>query len=455
MRVVLTAAVLSLLLAGSAQAATKTYTFRHGPVHMGGFNVKFPKAPVKAPNVNGYVVGMTADLVDRNNRRITIRDVMLHHLVFHRRARMPLRGDCSSRFGEPIYGTGEERQNLRFPPGYGYRIRRGDRWRITAMLMSHRIRAENAYIRYRVKVRTGVKLTPVRPFWVRANGCGKQVSYPVQGGGPPGSTTKRSYRWRVPMDGRIVAVGGHLHGGARNMTLTQPRCRGRQLLDTAPRFGMPDHLYYRARPVLHEPGPVDTRYFLSKQGIPVRKGERLRLTGAYEASQPHPRVMAIMHVYVAADRDIPRRCTPLPADRRHLEKPLQTRSEPPLVRVPLSAVRADGRTYSVATPPTSPRRVRTRATVELRQGRFRPAHISVAPGARVTWRFNDATAHNVLFANGPSLIGSPTLSGGATHTSRFRVPGRYELFCYLHPMTMHEVVDVRGPAANRGPSGSG
>ena len=67
--------------------------------------------------MNGYVVGMTADLVDRKNRPITIRDVMLHHLVFHRRAYVGLRGDCSSRFSEPIYGTGEERQKLRFPPG--------------------------------------------------------------------------------------------------------------------------------------------------------------------------------------------------------------------------------------------------------------------------------------------------------------------------------------------------
>jgi hypothetical protein len=173
MRAVLTAAVLAVLLTSSAQAATKTYTFRQGPTRMENFNVKFPKAPVRAPNVDGYVVGMTADLVDRKNRPITIRDVMLHHLVFHRRVRLPARGDCSSGYSEPIYGTGEEKQNLRFPRGYGYRIRRGDRWRITAMLMSHSVRAENAYIRYRVTVRTGVKLTPVHPIWVRANGCGK------------------------------------------------------------------------------------------------------------------------------------------------------------------------------------------------------------------------------------------------------------------------------------------
>jgi plastocyanin len=156
--------------------------------------------------------------------------------------------------------------------------------------------------------------------------------------------------------------------------------------------------------------------------------------------------MAIMHVYVAPDRDIPRGCKALPKDRKQLVKPMRLRKTPPLVRVPLSSVRPNGRTYAFTPPAVAPRRSGRKVTVDLRRGAFRPAHISVPLGARVTWRFQDATAHNVLFANGPRLIGTPTLNNGAKHTSRFRVPGRYELFCYLHPMTMHEVVDVRPPA---------
>ena len=96
---VLAVAVLGALLAAPAHAATQTYTLRSGPVHMGGFNVKFPKRPVKAPNVNGYVVGMTVDLVDKRGRAITIRDVMLHHVVFHRRT------DGAARAGRAPTGT--------------------------------------------------------------------------------------------------------------------------------------------------------------------------------------------------------------------------------------------------------------------------------------------------------------------------------------------------------------
>jgi plastocyanin len=444
----------TLLLPSAAQARTHTYTLRYGPVTMGGFNVKFPKAPVRAPQVNGYITHMSARLVDRRGRPITIRDVMLHHFVFHRRGRPRTSGDCSNEGGEPIYGTGEERQQLRLPPGYGYRIHRHDRWRITAMLMSHSVREVRSYIRYRVTVVTGKRLTPVYPFWVRANGCGPSVSYPIEGGGPPGATTTRAFSWRVPFDGRIVAVGGHLHGGAKDMWLSQPRCRNRRLLDTSPRFGMPDDLYYRARPVLHEPGPVDTRYFMSRTGIPVRRGERVRLTADYDDSRPHPRVMAIMHVYIARARDVPRKCTPLPADRRERVKPGPVRTDPPDVSVPLNAVRPNGHTYTVQTPVDGARKLATGSTVDLRNSTFRPGHISVRAGAWVKWRFADPIAHNVLFASGPELIGTPTLRDGALTKSHFRVPGRYELFCYLHPMTMHEVVEVRPPkpvsAARRG-----
>ena len=404
----------------------QTYTLQYGPVRTANYNVKFPKVPVKAPGVDGYVVGMTASLVDKRGRAITIRDVMLHHIVFHRIGRSGGRWPCSSHPGEPIYGTGEERQDLRLPRGYGYRIRRADRWRITAMLMSHTEDAVDAYIRYRVTVVTGKQLKLVRPFWVRASGCGGQVSYPVEGGNPPGSTNTRSFDWKPPFNGRIVAVGGHLHGGARDMWLSQPRCGDRRLLDTAPRYGMPDNLVYRAQPILHEPGPVDTRYFLSRQGIPVRKGETIRLTGAYENERPHPRVMAIMHIYVTPDRSVPKTCRPLPADRRQLTKYKRSRTEPPLVTVPLNRVSADGHTRIVKTPLDGAKPLADGATVDLRNVRFNPGHVSVEAGASLTWRFRDSIAHNVLLANGPRLVGSPTLTRG-TATSRFAVPGRYEL----------------------------
>ena len=442
--------IVVLLLGAAAPAAAKlkTYTLRHGPVAMGGFNVRFANPVVRSPRVDGYIVRMHARLVDAKGRRVTVSDVMLHHVVFRRRWRPRARRECSSPTGEAFYGSGEENQALRLPAGHGYRIRARHRWRMTAMLMSHSRRLSNVYVQYRVAVETRARLTPVHAFWVRANGCGPKISYPIYGGGPPGSTNVRAFSWRVPYSGRIVAAGGHLHGAAKDMWLSQPRCGDRRLLDNRPFYGMPDHLYYRAVPTLHEPGPVDTSYFMSRTGIPVIRGETLRLTATYDAERPHPRVMAITHVYLAPARRVPRGCDPLPADRLQLKKYGRVRAEPPQVTVPLTGLDEHGGTYSITAPPWPVRPLSSGAVVDLGDRGFVPPHISLRSGSVLTWRFTSRTPHNVSFASGPRLMGSPTLSKGRTYTNRFGVPGRYELFCYLHPVTMHQVVEVL-------PNGSG
>ncbi len=433
--------VVLLVSAAPSDAAGRTVTLRYGPVAMGGFNVEFPKSVVRSPGVDGYVTEMSVRLVDAAGRPVTIRDVMLHHVVFFQDRVTPIRDRCGTRGSEAFDGTGEENQALRLPAGYGYPVRRGSRWSMHAMLMSHSMRSRNVFVQYRVRVVTGRRLTPVRPFWVRASGC--SVTYPVWGGGGADSTHRRTSRWRVPVSGRIVAAGGHLHGGAKDMWLAQPRCDGRRLVRTAPRYGMSDHLYYRARPILHEPGPIETGYLLSRTGIPVRRGETLTITGTYDNAQPHPRVMSIMHVYIAPGRAAGRRCPRLPDDARATFRHRRVRTEPPAIKVPLNVLTENGRTRIMGEPPWRARELADGGTVRLRAFRFSPPHIVVKPGTTIKWSFDDAAPHSLTFANGPRLIRGPTLSGGRRYSTEFTVPGRYELFCYLHPVTMHEVVDVQ------------
>jgi plastocyanin len=75
-------------------------------------------------------------------------------------------------------------------------------------------------------------------------------------------------------------------------------------------------------------------------------------------------------------------------------------------------------------------------------GGFGPANLSIPDGASVTWAFTDALAHNVSLASGPRGIYSPNFHGGS-YTHQFTVPGTYKVFCYLHPLTMNQVVTVR------------
>ena len=328
-------------LAAPALGNVERHRLRYGRVDVGAYETALPRSAVKTPRVDGFITAMHARLVDSRGRPVTIREVMLHHVFFLRSREAPANYPCAGKHSEAFYGTGEEDQRLRLPPGYGYRVRATDRWRMGAMLMSHTARSKRVFLEYTVDVETDQRLIPVQAFWLRANGCGGGAGYYINGDGVAESTHDATFTWSVPYDMRIVAAGGHLHGGAKDMWLSQPRCEDRRLLDNRPSYAMPDHLYYRARPILHEPGPIDTRYFLSRTGIPAIAGETIRLHSVYDAELPRA-VMAVMHVYVARAPAIERSCQPLPADRLELTKPGPTRPDPPQDADPLERPRRTG-----------------------------------------------------------------------------------------------------------------
>lgn len=440
-------AVVSATWTAPASAALHTYTLRDGPVLMSGFQTAFPAGIVPSPHRSGYIVRMNTRLVDVRGRSIPIDKVMLHHVVFldvgHPGGPRKV-SSCPGRGGEPFYGTGDEHQRLILPAGYGYKVDRRDRWRAIAMYMSHSLAARAVYLQYTVTIDDSTRLTPVRPLWLRADGCDKDSSYSVPGGGPPGSVDTRSQLWKMPFSGRIVAAGAHLHGSAKDLEITQPRCADRTLIDAKPLWGLPNDPVYRMRPVLHEPGPIATGYFLSKTGIRVRKGEYLRVSGRYDAQLPHPLVMAIAHLYLAPDHGPPAGCGRLPADAFTFWTRTDGRRSVAPGSVPLAGLGPDGRPVAIPGAGGTPTVAGDSADVDLDDLAFEPSTLSVALGATVTWHFRDATTHIVLLANGPRSVASPLLGMGATYAQTFTVPGTYNLFCYLHPLTMHETITVRG-----------
>ena len=270
----------------------------------------------------------------------------------------------------------------------------------------------------------------------------------------------KSFDWRVPVDGRLVAAGGHIHGGSHSLRLSEPACGGRELAATDPLFGLDDHPVYNVRPLLHEPGPISTASFLSRRGIGVRRGEHLRLTATYDNEVPHPQAMGVMHLYVAEGRAAGERCAPLPDDIRHeylradsiAEQPLGVPGRPvsPRVTVPLNRLE-DGAIASIPWPAGPTTALESGATIDLRDSRFERRKISLPVGAKLTWRFADSALHNVVLANGPWSAGAPLAAyrgPGVEYTTRFPLPGRYQLFCQFHPLTMHQQVLV-GDIAGR------
>jgi plastocyanin len=372
--------------------------------------------------------------------------VMLHHIVFINAGHpggQPKATTCPGRRGESFWGTGEEHERLILPQGYGYRIDRRDRWRMQTMLMSHNIKPQTLYVRYRYTVVTGRRLWPVRPLWIRANGCTSYPSYSVPGGGGPGSTNVRSYDWRMPLSGRIVAVGAHMHGSAQKMTLTQPDCGDRTLVTNHPRYGFAGDPVYHVRPILHEPGPVATGYMLSESGIPVHKGDVLRVTGYYDDDYPHPQVMAIEHVYVAIDRSVGPGCHTIPADKSYFWTRKRGRLHGPRQAIPFNVYDyRTGRIHTIARPPGRAVFGGDAATVKVADDGFHPANLTVNDDATVTWSWSGYNRHNVYYADGPRELSSASLKAPAKYQVRFDVPGTYKLFCWLHPITMHQIVTV-------------
>jgi plastocyanin len=439
-------AAAATLAAGASSASAQTITYRAGPFHINGFQTLLPKLRVQSPHMDGYITKMNATLHYGNGKRVSIRRVMLHHIVFLNDGQPNKEpgGSCEGRKGEPFYGTGEEREQLLLPKGYGYPVHRHDRWRMQTMLMSHSFESRNVYVQYTLTF-TKQRQTPVRPFWLRANGCvTTQPSYSVQA--LSSGLDHRTFTWKVPMNGRIVAAGGHLHGGAISMSLTQPACGDRKILDTNPLFGPQSDLVYRIRPILHEPGPVGTRFFQSATGIPIRKGEKIDLQADYDARYARARVMSIMHVYVAQG-PAPRgpRCAALPRDAKEILLRHDGHvGDPPYVRIPFNAVGPNGGLTTLAHLPGPATVFDGPAQVKVVNNQFKPAKLEIPLNGQITWTFADKVGHNVLLANGPQVVGSPTLSGGVKYTSRgFLKPGDYQFFCYLHPITMHQEVIVR------------
>jgi hypothetical protein len=102
--------------------------------------------------------------------------------------------------------------------------------------MNHTHERQEAYLDYRVTVDPAAGLTPVKPYWVSVVACVSDPQYTVPGGQARGSFHLRSQTFTMPDSARIVAVGGHLHGGGRELVLSQPACGDRRLAVSDPTY---------------------------------------------------------------------------------------------------------------------------------------------------------------------------------------------------------------------------
>jgi plastocyanin len=434
----------------SATVTTNTYTV--GPINVAGYEVKqdillgVPKPPA------GAITNMSVDIVDGpgpDAQPVPIQRLMLHHIVFLNAGRKDhtcdsfLSFDNLSTFpgAERFYAAGEERAKMALPAGYGYKFGSAP-WAITYMVMNHRPSNDQAWIQYKVTVDDSAAIEHAKPYWFDVQNCHADPVYTVPGTKAPGSTHNRFADYVIPESGRIVGAMGHVHGGARRLALTEPDCGNREIGDSEPTWGNPDHPFYNVRPILHEPGPINMTGFQTSSGIPVHAGERLRLNSLYDNSWPHVRVMGIMLVFLVPDSSVAGNCGPLPNDRVVLGSSVPGRSGPIPFRIPLTGLDANGNAITIKKPPGRTIRVPSGTNIKVDDRFFRRRNVRIRRGQKLDYVFKGRELHNLTLANGPVGIGSPNLDGDRVFTQKFGRRGTYRFFCGLHPVQMQQRVVV-------------
>jgi plastocyanin len=298
-------------------------------------------------------------------------------------------------------------------------------------------------IQYKVTVDTD-PLTPVTPWWLDVHDCRADPIYNVPGTKGKGSTSIATRDYTVYGGSRIVAGGGHVHGGARGLTLTKPDCDNAQIAQSDPTWGNADHPFYNVRPILHEPGPINMSAFQSSTGIPVASGERIRLNSIYDNSLPHVRVMGIFVVYLADDPGVTQPCGGPPGDLQTFKTDQPGRPGPIPFTIPLTGIDAQGNATTIKQPPGKLKRADAGTTTQVRDRFFGRPNIRVKKGSLLHWQFTGDELHNVTLANGPVGFGSENLDGNRYFSRRFGRPGTYRLFCALHPVQMSQRIVVQG-----------
>ncbi|MDX6605641.1 MAG: hypothetical protein QOD14_181 [Solirubrobacterales bacterium] len=460
---------------------------------IGGYEVRQWYMGVPTPPQDGFITHMETDVVDDvTGAQVPIQRLMLHHIVFININRTDStcqgqgytgfdgRKDFGNTFApQRFYAAGEERAKMSLPAGYGYRTRwtdptHHDNWAVVAMVMNHRSNSDHAFIHYEVTIDSNPALTPVTPYWFDVRDCHADPIYNIPGVAPKAKKAKRGHKSgdgqasaakkhkkhkkkhkkvratpttdathdiTFQQSGDLIAGAGHVHGGAIKETLTQPDCGNRQVAESDPTWGLPDHPFYNVRPVLHEPGPINMSAFRSTSGLPIHAGETLRLNSIYDDSQPHVRVMGILVAYFAPNPSVTQNCGPIP-DWEVLKTTQPGRSGPIPFTIPLTGLDANGQATTIDGPPGQFRNASSGTVIPVGDRFFGDPNLRVRRGSTLTWQFGGTELHNLTLANGPLGIGSDNLDGNRTYTQKLDRPGTYRFFCALHPTQMQERIVV-------------
>ena len=219
-----------------------------------------PRAQFLKIPFDGWIIAYHPRLVDDKGNVIPGR--LLHHVAFYNTARPDF--ICPNK-QEHIFGAGGEMNDWPATPGFGYRVRPGDRIRITSMFHNPTaVSYPAAYLEVRMDYRkTGTPLKSVYPTWLDVKTCGDS-SYDLK---PGRNVTTGDVTLNYP--GILLGVGGHMHDYGRELVLTN-LTRQQTVATLDSKLDASGHML--SMPIV---------LFMKEGGYKVAPGDRMQVTATY------------------------------------------------------------------------------------------------------------------------------------------------------------------------------
>lgn len=228
-----------------------------------GHAVITPLTPFAWP-IDGWARGFRLRLLDCTGKEIS--KIRMHHaIVLHLEQRELM---------YPIYrrlmAFTQESEDIALPRGVGMRIAKGASLGLLAAWMPAADQPERIVLEITIPylaANTNPRPVDVLPV-------GLDVHYQAGGGAsfdlPPGPSTREQV-FEMPIDGRVLVAGGHLHDYATSMVLSDA-ATGRTVVDLKPRPDPSGRLL----------GVERKLYGVSGAGLKLEAGRRYRLVVTYD-----------------------------------------------------------------------------------------------------------------------------------------------------------------------------
>lgn len=255
-------------LAVSQDPSSNVLKVRVGPVklpaHADHMSVAQPRDTYLTIPFDGWLVAYHPKVVDGSGTQVTAK--VLHSVAFWNTGRSDFL--CPNK-EEHIFGASGEMNDWPAIPGVGYRVRSGDRVRISTMFANP---GETPFpevyldvqMEYRAASAETESLKSVYPTWFDVEEC-RDSSYDLE---PGKSSTAARFTMKFP--GALLGVGGHLHDYGRVLVLEDVTHKS-AIANLKPQTDSSGRLVFM---------PVVS--FADSGGYRLEAGQVLKVTAAYD-----------------------------------------------------------------------------------------------------------------------------------------------------------------------------